>query len=81
MFRDILHFAPRLAQFYVTVDDKREDKLLNFYFKENRNKDSKLFLMAIGGDESPSSDTTFLLSFLNVGNRIVSSSKNYLLFG
>ena len=30
MFRDILQFAPRLAQIYLTVDDKREDKLLNF---------------------------------------------------
>ena len=48
---------------------------------ERRNKDSKLFLIATGGDEIPSSDTTFLLSFLNVLKRIANSSENYVLFG
>ena len=36
--------------------------------------------MAIGGDGAPSSGTTFLLSFLNVGKKIASSSEWYLFF-
>ena len=48
MFQDILQFTPQLAQVYLTVDDKRENKLLNFDYEKNRNKDSKLFLIAIG---------------------------------
>ena len=81
MFPDILQFSLRLAQIYLTVDDKKEDKLLNFHCKENRNKGSKLLLIAIGGDDAPSSSKTFLLSFLNAGKRIASISDNYLLFG
>ena len=62
MFWYILQFAPRSAQFYLTVDDKREDKLLNFHCKENRNKNSILYLMAVdGGDEAPSSGKTCYL--------------------
>ena len=80
MLRDILQFSRRLAQFYLTVDDKREDNLMNFNCKENRNKDSKLVLAAIGGDDAPISETAFSLSVLNVGERIASSSENYLLF-
>lgn len=53
---------------------------MNFNCKENRNKDSKLVLVAIGGDDAHISDTTFSLSVLNVGERIASSSENYLLF-
>ena len=40
-----------------------------------------LFLLAVGGDEAPQTGTTFLISFLNCGERIASSSENYLLFG
>ena len=36
--------------------------------------------MTIWGDEAPNS-STFLLSFLNFGKIIASSSDNYLLFG
>ena len=81
MFRDILQFAPWLAHFYLIGDGKRNNKLLQFDCKESRNKDSKLFLIATGGDEVPSTDTTFLLSFLNVLKRIANSSENYVLFG
>jgi len=37
--------------------------------------------MAIGGDGAPGSGCLFLISFLNVGERICSSSENFLLFG
>ena len=63
MFWDILQFTPRSTQFYLTVDNKKQNKLLNFDCEKNRNKDSKLFLMAIGWDEAPSSGTVFLFVF------------------
>ena len=81
MFQDILQFTPQLAQVYLTVDDKRENKLLNFDYEKNRNKDSKLFLIAIGWDEVPNSGTIFLLFFKKFFNRTASSSENYLLVG
>ena len=41
-----------------------------------------MFAMSIGGDGSPSiGGTAFLLSFLNVGKRRLSSTENFLLFG
>lgn len=83
MFRDIVSYAPRLAQFYLKAGEQRCDKLMFFenYGYEKKIPDSKLFLIAIGGDEAPSTGTTFLISFLNVGKRIASSSENFLIFG
>ena len=40
-----------------------------------------LFLFSIGGDEAPSSGTTFLVSFLNAGKRVCSSFENFLICG
>lgn len=74
-------YAPRLAEFYLKINDSRQDKL-NFCEKFHREMpSSKLFLLSIGGDEAPLAGTTFLLSFLNVGKRIASSFENYLIFG
>ena len=39
------------------------------------------FLFAIGVDEAPQSGASFLVSFLNIGERVANSSKNFLLFG
>ena len=39
------------------------------------------FLIAIGSDEAPQSGTSFLVSFLNIGKQVASSSENFLLFG
>ena len=43
------------------------------------------FLVAFGGDGCPfgknESACSFLISFLNVGKRVVSSSDNFLIFG
>ena len=46
-----------------------------------KDKESKLFLIAVGGDEAPLSGTSFLVSFQNVGKRLVSSFENFLTFG
>ena len=81
MYRNLIDFAPRLAKFYLTVNEKREDKLETFPEHPRKDPDSHLFLMAIGGDEAPGTGTSFLLSFLNVGLRIASSFENFLLFG
>ena len=37
--------------------------------------------MAVGGDGAPATGTAFLLSFLNIGTRIASSSETFLMFG
>ena len=81
MYRNVLEFAPRLAKLYLYVNQFREDKLKEFDKYEKKNSTSFLFTLAIGGDEAPGSGTSFLLSFLNTGKRVASSSENYLLFG
>ena len=81
LFRDLLQYAPRLAEFYLTVNENRVDKLKTFDGFPRKQKESKLFLVTIGGDEAPGSGTAFLISFLNVGKRIASSFENYLIFG
>jgi len=43
--------------------------------------ESFLFVLAIGGDGAPGTGTSFLVSFLNCGQRIASSDENFLLFG
>lgn len=79
-FRNLIEFAPRLAQFYLNVYKYREDDLKLFDF-ERKDPNSTLFLMSIGGDEAPGAGTSYLLSFLNVGRRIASSSENFTIFG
>ena len=79
MCRPISEYALRLAKFYLTVNEKRNDKLVNFAGKKN--PQSMLFIMAIGGDGAPGSGTSILVSFLNVSLRIASSAENFLLFG
>ena len=77
VYRNLKTYLPRLAQFYLHVNVERHDKLLNFESDES----SKLFLFSIGGDEAPSSGTSFLVSFLNAGKRVCSSFDNFLIFG
>lgn len=81
MFRDLVQFSLRLAEFYIKVNMNRIDKLRNFEEIKKNHLSSTLFLMAIGGDEAPITGTSFLLSFLNVGKRLASSFENFLLFG
>ena len=80
MFRNLCEYVPRLAKMYLNLDDNRVDKLKNFPSFASKNN-SFVFLLALGGDEAPGSGTSFLLSFLNVGQRIASSFENFLIFG
>ena len=56
-------------------------KLLTFTDLEKKCNEFILFVLAIGGDGAPGTGTAFLVSFLNCGKRIASSSENFLLFG
>ena len=77
--RPLSQYALRLAQFYLTVNQYRNDKLSQF--DGGKDPKSMVFLMAVGGDGAPGSGTAFLISFLNVSIRIASSLENFLLFG
>ena len=62
------------------VNRKRHDKLIEFDCVKIESS-SFLLLFSIGGDEAPSSGTSFLVSFLNAGKRVCSSFDNFLIFG
>ena len=40
-----------------------------------------LFVLAFGGDAAPGYGTSYLVSFLNAGRRVMSSSENFIIFG
>jgi len=46
-----------------------------------KDQESKLFVIAIGGDGASGSGTAFLASFINVGKRLASSAEKFLIFG
>ena len=46
-----------------------------------KSEDSFQFLISFGGDGAPGSGTAFLFSFLNIGQRLMSSRENFLVFG
>lgn len=75
-YRDLREYLPRLALFYLNT---KQDALKWF------GKTEGTFLVAFGGDGCPfgKNDTacSFLVSFLNVGKRVASSSDNFLVFG
>ena len=78
-YRDLREYLPRLATFYLTMQNARKDALKWFGGTEGT------FLVAFGGDGCPfgknESACSFLISFLNVGKRVASSSDNFLVFG
>ena len=78
-YRNLQSYLPRLAEFYMRVNHKRNDKLIEFNCEKIDS--SFLFLFSIGGDEAPASGTSFLVSFLNAGKRVCSSFDNFLIFG
>ena len=80
-YRAPAELALRLAKFYLQVNGEREDKLHTFSTFAKKDARSSVFIMAIGGDGAPGSGTLFLLSFLNIGLRIASSSECFLLLG
>ena len=77
-FRDLREYLPRLASFYFRVQS-RKDALKWF------GKTEGTFLVAFGGDGCPfgknETACSFLVSFLNAGRRVASSSDNCLVFG
>ena len=79
-YRNSQTYLPRLAGFYIRVNHKRNDKLIEFNC-EKINSSSFLFLFSVGGDEAPAPGTSFLVSFLNAGKRVCSSLDNFLSFG
>ena len=79
--RCLITFLPRLDQFYLNVNNLRVDKLKFEFNYTLKNKNSYIFLIAIGGDEAPQSGTSFLVSFLNIGKVVASTSENFLLLG
>ena len=79
-FRRLTELLPRLAQFYLKVNEERVDKLKEFESFPKVNPDALLFLVAIGCDGTPCKEgtaTSFLCSFFNVGERLASSSENF----
>ena len=74
-FRNLREYLPRLAKFYLNMQGKRKGALKWFGETEGR------FLVAFGGDGCPfgknESACSFLISFLNVGKRVASSSDNF----
>lgn len=78
-FRDLRDYLPRLAKFYLHTKQKSNEALK--WFSETEGT----FLVALGGDGCPFGKNTnacsFLVSFLNVGKQVASSSDNFLVFG
>jgi hypothetical protein len=77
-FRDLRAYLPRLADFYLNMQTRRDAFK---WFGEAEGK----FLVAFGGDGCPfgknGTACSFLVSFLNAGKRVASSSDNFLVFG
>ena len=70
-----MHLA--LHNFIFSSTRKKTDKLHQFKKKE----DSFLFVISIVGYGAPVCGTSYLISFLNVGERLASSREIYLTFG
>ena len=77
MYRCLITFLARLAQFYLNVNNLRVDKLKFDFNYTLKIENSYIFLVAIGGDEAPQSGTSFLMPFLNIGKRVASSSEKF----
>ena len=73
-YRDLREYLPHLAQFYLSVSTRSKLKWFG--------KAEGSFQLAWGGDGCPfgknESACSFLVSFLNSGKRVVSSSDNFL---
>ena len=75
-FRDLKEFMPQLAVFYLKLYKPDEFDWFGKPFT---------FTVAIGGDGAPfgkyDQSCSWLVSFLNVGKRFLSSDDNFLIFG
>ena len=78
-YRHLLQLLFKMAQFYLSANNSRRDKL-NWFGKQEGS-----FKVAIGGDGAPfgkdDQALAWLVSFLNCGQRVCSSAENFLLFG
>ena len=78
-YRDLLKLLLKMAQFYLSANNYRKDKL-NWFGKQEGT-----FKVAIGGDGAPfgkdDQALAWLVSFLNCGQRVCSSAENFLLIG
>ena len=76
-YRDLREYLPRLAQIYLSASARSKLKWFG--------KAEGSFQLAWGGDGCPfgknESACSFLVSFVNSGKRVVSSSDNFLVFG
>jgi hypothetical protein len=78
-YRDLESFLIKLAGLYLVIDSKRPGFFTWFGLEKGS------FLVALGADEAPfgkhNEATSWLLSFLNVGERVASCDENHLIFG
>ena len=75
-YRDLKEFLPRLVEFYLKVYKEEDFNWFGNLFS---------FKVAIGGDGAPfgknDQSCSWLVSFLNIGKRFLSSEDNFLIFG
>ncbi len=75
-YRDLTEHLVRLASFYLST---LTDEQIDWFGEPNT------FQIAIGGDGAPfgkyEQSCAWLISFLNIGHRILSSDDNFLIFG
>ena len=75
-YRDLTEHLVRLASFYLST---LTDEQIDWFGEPNT------FQIAIGGDGAPYGEheqsCAWLISFLNIGHRILSSDDNFLIFG
>ena len=76
-YRDLREYLPWLAKLYLQKNRKETLK----WFGETEGT----FLVAFGGDGCPfgkhESACSFVISFLNVGRKVMSSNDNFIVFG
>lgn len=76
-YRDLREYLPRLAKFYL---QKNKTETLKWF-----GETEGTILIAFGGDGCPfgkhESACSFLVSFLNVGRKVISSNHNFIVFG
>ena len=78
-YRDLLQLLLKMAHFYLSANKHRNDTL-NWFGKQEGS-----FKVTVGGDGAPfgkdDQALSWLVSFLNCGQRVCSSEENFLLFG
>ena len=75
-----VEFVLSLEEFYLSVNEKRLDKLKSFYDFPCK-KASVLIAIAVWDDGAPGICMHVLISFINVRDRILNSAEQFLLFG